>query len=491
MNNIKQTGVRISQYPQGPTNTTNKKKKLLLRHSFISWAPAYFGISTINKNYQIPISTLRQDLLGYIGVNNSKGEYRNYLNLWYGHWYDDDRTKSYIYEWDESLSTHDDYIPNKHGIDIEYDKDNLLDRAFILTDAPWPLEATLEDVNPNGTKNHGVDPNPHTSKLVTKKYIDDRHNGVRKVQVRKIDNGETVTYGSELKIRPYTCFYQYSNKPAKDEDGIYTINITDNEVLEDGRTIKQAIKHNRLTFFIRLKNQPEYYYKLNGTTKVHSNNLKLLVNGSSDNLKWSYYNEWSEILRECRPKVKENGVQENVSKDYIFIRCEAEYLNGQFVVTCSNFFGRGKNSKRIVETPIPTTGLKEINLKLSLHENESFLTQIPQDNTVNPQQIYIKLDASDLDDFHEYSWTYYVITPDRTPQSGTDTTIIDEGGKIKNFDNVIFQGGTTPIMWAMEDGYNLAPMLQPNKIYCFEFVKVFDNVLIGRIKYYVNLIKKS
>jgi hypothetical protein len=77
-----------------------------------------------------------------------------------------------------------------------------------------------------------------------------------------------------------------------------------------------------------LKNQPEYYYKLNGTTKVHSNNLKLLVNGSSDNLKWSYYNEWSEILRECRPKVKENGVQENVSKDYIFIRCEAEYLDG-------------------------------------------------------------------------------------------------------------------------------------------------------------------
>jgi hypothetical protein len=46
-------------------------------------------------------------------------------------------------------------------------------------------------------------------------------------------------------------------------------------------------------------------------------------------------------------------------------------------------------------------------------------------------------------------------------------------------------------MWAMEDGYNLAPKLEPNKIYCFEFIKVFDNLLIGRIKYFVNLVKKN
>ena len=59
MNNIKQTGVRISQYPEGPINTTNKRKKLFLHHSLISWAPAYFGISTINKNYQIPLKALR------------------------------------------------------------------------------------------------------------------------------------------------------------------------------------------------------------------------------------------------------------------------------------------------------------------------------------------------------------------------------------------------------------------------------------------------
>ena len=46
-------------------------------------------------------------------------------------------------------------------------------------------------------------------------------------------------------------------------------------------------------------------------------------------------------------------------------------------------------------------------------------------------------------------------------------------------------------MWAMEDGHNIAPKLEPNKLYCLEFVKVFDEVIIGRIKYFVNLIKKS
>lgn len=492
MNKIKQTGVRISQYPQGPINTTNKRKKLVLHHSFISWAPSYFGISTINKNYQIPISTLRDDLLGYIGVNNSKGEYRNYLNLWYGHWYDEDRTISYVYQWSKQFITHDDYIPNKHGIDIEYDKNNLLDRAFILTDAPWPLESTFQDVNPKGTKNHGIDPNPNTSKIVTKKYIDDRHNGFRKVQKRKIDNDEVIQFGSKLEIRPYTCFYQYSNKPAKDLDSVYTINICDTQTLQDGRSIKDAIENNRLTFYIRLKNQNEFYYMLDeDNNKIHKNNLKILVNGSDANLKWSYLNEWNEILRECRPKTNQNEEQQNVSKDYIFIRCQAEYIDNEFVVTCSNFFGRGKNSKRIVETEIPTTGDRTINIKLSLHENESFLTQIPPDNKLNPTQIYIKLDASDLDDYHEYTWNYYVITPDKTQISNNDTTQTTSSESIKNFDNVIFQNGITPIMWAMEDGYNMSPELQPNRIYCFEFVKVFDNILIGRIKYFVNLVKKS
>lgn len=59
MNKLKQTGVRISQYPLGPVNNSTHVKRLELAHSFITYAPAYFGTSTINKNFQIPLQTLR------------------------------------------------------------------------------------------------------------------------------------------------------------------------------------------------------------------------------------------------------------------------------------------------------------------------------------------------------------------------------------------------------------------------------------------------
>jgi hypothetical protein len=97
-------------------------------------------------------------------------------------------------------------------------------------------------------------------------------------------------------------------------------------------------------------------------------------------------------------------------------------------------------------------------LKLSLHENESFITQIPQQQEQNVQQYYIKLDANDLNDYHEYTWNYYIVTPERS--GAYESSSYD-------YDDIIFETGKTPIMWAMEDGYNLAPRLEPNKLYCF------------------------
>lgn len=485
MNNLKQTGVRISQYPQGPINTTSFVNRLELNHSFITWAPAYFGMSTINKNFQISIDALRKDFIGQIGLQNSKPSYRNYVKIWYGDWYNPDRVKSYIYQWEDKWQNHEDYIYNKHGKIEQYDVKNKIDRIFILNDAPIPLESTYTPVNPIDTTNYGIDPNVKTAKIVTKKYIDDRHNGIRKIEKGQVQYTNSVPNGSELKIRPYTCFYQYDNLPIKDTDGTFTINICDTQVLQDNRKIVDVLKHNRLRFYIRLKNRPQYYYKIENDVKKHCTNFKILVNGE-DTAKWSYENELTEIFRENRIKTNSSGVQLNTSKSHIFIRCEAEYIDGKFTVTCSNFFGRGKNSKRIVETYFENNGVKEINLKLSLHENESFLTQIPQQNIQTDKlvQYYIKLDASDLDDFHEYTWNYYVITPSKR-------SVNQEDESLYNYDDIIFESGDTPIMWAMEDGYNLAPKLQPNKIYCFEFVKVFDDLIIGRIKYFVNLIKKG
>lgn len=472
----KQTGIKVSQYPLAHTNENFFKNRLELNHHFLTWAADNYGVSSIHKNYQISIGQLRDDNLGYIGVENSKGKYRNYLTFWQGNWSDSqDITNSYIYQWNPNHYNDKDYIANKHGLNAQIDIKNNVSRVFLLKTAPLPLESTDSTINSDENKTFGTDPNPNNFKIVDKNYVDDRHNGIRKIEKT----------GSILQIRPYTCFYQYSNLPDVDAQGTYCIDIRDSQIMQDGKTIEDKIRHNRVMFFLRIKNNDALYYKLNEQTneKYHCNNFKILVNGK-DQVKWSYEDELTEILRQNRPKYNAAGQQENKSKQYIFIRCEAEYINNEFTVTCSNFFGRSKNIKRIVQVEVPQSGVVPT-IDLSLHENESFITQIPEGvgEKYNQMQTVISFDASKLNDFHQYSWNYYIVTPSQV--------IGEKPQQYRGFDNVIFDSSETPIMWAMQDGYNVPPMLQPNKIYCFEFIKVFDDVIIGRIKYFINLIKKS
>lgn len=499
MANFKETGVKISQFPDAPVNRGIYRNKLELNHKLISWAPSYYGISTINKNYQVSLHALRNDLMGYIGLDNSKGEYQTFLTFWKGNWSDNDRTNSYVYVWSDEDATHKDYIKNKHGLDVQYDIDNRIDRVFILDTAPWPLEATDTYINSDNQNCYGVDPNPISKKLVNKDYVDERHNGFRKIE-KALNEEEEKENGSTLEIRPYTCFYQYSQPCAVDSNtGLRTINICDTQIMEDGRTIRDMIRHNRVPFYIRLTNH-DVYHHIDG---VHKCNLKILVNGK-DEAVWSYEDELVEIVRENRNIKKENNDIINVSTGYIFIRCEAEYIDDKFTVTCSNFFGRDKKSRKITRVEFPSIPTKEIkgedgrtvieagriNLDLSLHEHETFITNIPQQDIADQggiYQYYINFDATGLDDYHEYTWDYFVITPDQVLLWDS----IGHRYTDKSYDDVIFEGGTTPIMWANSDSYNNAPNLQPNKLYCFEFTKVFDNLLIGRIKYYVNLVKKT
>lgn len=198
-----------------------------------------------------------------------------------------------------------------------------------------------------------------------KKYVDDRHNGFRKVEKAKDKISENIAGGSVLEIRPYTCFYQYSNPPAGDSnnDNVPTINICDTQIMEDGRTMEELLRHNRLVFYLRLTNDNIFHERdvkhneqdyqdeqdeKHKKHKKHKCNLNILVNGSSDNVKWSYEDELVEIVRENRKIKKQDGNVIEVATGYIFIRCEAEYIYNKntkqydFTVTCSNFFGRGR-----------------------------------------------------------------------------------------------------------------------------------------------------
>jgi hypothetical protein len=97
MSKYKESGVKISNFPEATINKSTFKNRLDLNYKLMSWAPTYYGISTVNKNYQISINAIRNDMLGFIGLDNSKGNYQSYLTFWKGNWFDDDRTNSYVY----------------------------------------------------------------------------------------------------------------------------------------------------------------------------------------------------------------------------------------------------------------------------------------------------------------------------------------------------------------------------------------------------------
>lgn len=275
MANLKQSGTRISQYQPAQVNTNEQKDKLLLNHFLISYAPAYYGIGTVNKNFKVPVQSLRDDFKGYIGLVNAKGDWRNSIRFWSGNWSDADRTNSYIYKWDTTLRGEYDYISNK------FDVEQGIDKIFLLKTAPWPLEAEQ------------ADPAPESNKFVNKKYIDDRFNGIRKVK----------TSNATLQIRPYPCVYEYSTMPS-------SINIVDTLTLEDGRKIKDCIEKNCLIFYIKLP------IPTSTTLSVKANNV---------DTKWGFSGELTQLLSTAK-KNADSGL----------IKCYAEYINGTFTVHCTN-----------------------------------------------------------------------------------------------------------------------------------------------------------
>ena len=230
----------------------------------------------MNKNYQIPVQTLRDDFRGYLGIENAKGTWQNTIRIWSGNWIDtENRENSYVYQWKYDERGNLDYIADKWGDEEDVDK------IFLLRNAPIPFEEPHQD------------PNPNSNKFVDKKYIDDRFNGIRKVK----------TSGTTLQIRPYPCVYEYSAMPT-------SINIVDTLTLEDGRKIKDCIEKNCLIFYIKLPTPTST------TLSVKANNV---------DTKWGFSGELTQLLSTAK-KNADNGL----------IKCYAEYINGTFTVHCTN-----------------------------------------------------------------------------------------------------------------------------------------------------------
>ncbi|MBO5827108.1 MAG: hypothetical protein J6R59_01320 [Paludibacteraceae bacterium] len=297
-------------------NETNQRGKLQYEHYLMSYGSVNYGFSTVNKNYKVPVSALREDFKGYIGFENAKGGWRQLTRLWYGEWYrtketfvkngDDmekitvgDKVNSYLYKWSDSEIGQDDYICNKFGDELDdngknYDKVPT-DRIFIIKNAPIPCEYNFatsfvkrdEEGNPIQDKDgnyeyetYDCDPYPQFAKIVDKEYIDNRFNGIRVIDVSDTveeiieeaaiqpytEDGEIDTsirdflikpeWKSILKIRPYTCIYDYTNFKIDDgQNPIPLIDIWDNLDDGTGKTTKELLnerKEKSLIFYIKL-----------------------------------------------------------------------------------------------------------------------------------------------------------------------------------------------------------------------------------------------
>ena len=246
----------------------------------------------MNKNYQIPIQTLRDDFKGYLGIENAKGTWQNTIRIWSGNWIDiENRENSYVYQWKYDERGNLDYIADKWGDEEDVDK------IFLLRNAPIPFEEPQQD------------PNPKSNKFVDKKYIDDRFNGIRKISV----TGET------LAIRPYSCVYEFDSTPT-------LINIVDTETLQDGRTVAECIGGNILTFIIKFN-------------VGDSDELGILANGKG-NVKWSYPTELADIL---------DAARKNNNSD-VWIECFVGYTEDGLSIRCSNALNPMPGSEKTLET---------------------------------------------------------------------------------------------------------------------------------------------
>lgn len=446
----------MSDYPFFPTD--QKTKRFIYEGYLFSYANTNFGGTFLKRNYQMPVSALTEHIKSIIGLNNIKPW--GMINFWYGYWNDERKSYSYVYEWDPETEWNDpDYIPNKFGIN----PDDCEDRLFILKTAPLPYEEEeIGEEHEQPLRYNGYDPYDKTTKLVDKKYIDDRFNGLRRVQVEKEKNTNSYI----IKFRPYPCYYEIDDIIEPLEGGMQPhINIV--PITDELNPIAEQLKFNKLEFYItfnglKFKRQLNYPY-----VKSYVNYpIVWLLNGSPLNISWNYEDEdkvfYSKVLPDTR--------------GYYRIKAVCEYIDGQWYARLSSDTAADALSKIKIE-PINLkdkikgkTCTKNIILTKS-KINKAFLSDLPGDMDT----VYINFDTStfgpsgfpdSIDADYLYKWHYYIQTGDKTP--------------------IVLWSQN--ILWAMEDSYAYEPIFNPNKLYCLEFTKLLNGKLLGRIVYFINLI---
>lgn len=171
---------------------------------FMGYAQTVFGTRYNTHNYQIPLTALRKDFVGYIGIETLNSKWATPSKIWTGKWEDANVNTSYIKVWKHEEYNHPYYNKNKFS-----DLDN---SYYIIQDLPFPFEegsnsnrnkgekpATVTSNNINNSINVPIlasDPYPNSHKIPTKSYIDERLASKRLIEV-----------GTDFWVRDYDCVY--------------------------------------------------------------------------------------------------------------------------------------------------------------------------------------------------------------------------------------------------------------------------------------------
>lgn len=246
-----ETGYKISDLniiPVSDANGTYKNKISLDETYMLGYANTVYGIKYNRNNYRIPLSAIRNDIKGYIGIESLVAPWSEQMKLWHGIWNDAaSKNRSYVYEWTDEDATHPHYMPEKFS-DLE-------NSYYIIRNAPFPYET--EDCNNRGERGEIVpelnsegeniittnkkleaaDPHSNSNKLVLKSYVDERLAAKRLIDVT-----------TDFWVRDYDCTYVIRatelQKAAADlgEDEKLVIKI------HYPSSFEERIKHNNLEF---------------------------------------------------------------------------------------------------------------------------------------------------------------------------------------------------------------------------------------------------
>lgn len=334
-------------YPQAGISTYDLMKVRWPSYLLLT-SKVRYGIRTVNENYKISLNELYNSVTWYIGLRNIRPHNTDVIDMWRGPWYatqpapldseeherlytEDgdyeilgtlvDKKESYTYVWGDDEVEDENYVRDKFNTKCVY----------FLTEAPIPFEE------------FPADPAEYTSKYVTKKYIDDRFNGCRRIFVewdkpvhetvqRKhgshYHDVEVYHYHTDISIRPYTCYYELPHIRHLDKERQLADFVSvDVNIQDDLFSLDENVKKNRVRFYL-------VFHDILG---IPPSRLRLKVNGVDADFTTKGLNE--EIY-----SLAETLVQD--ARGYFRLDLEGEYTpDGKFML-------RLVNDRRSIYVPI-------------------------------------------------------------------------------------------------------------------------------------------